>query len=353
MAKPHEVPDLDPDHVSVDLGYQVSDLPEPHAARRREILTAHPEIRSLFGPDPRQAWITVAVVAGQLVLAGLLASARAQCWVVMGLAYLIGAVANHWGGVVIHEASHNLACRGGEVRNRLVAMLANLPILVPAANSFRRYHLDHHRYLGVEHLDNDLPMAFEIRWVGTSWWRKVVWYALFSFFAVFSRGFFRRPDRWEVAGVLVQGVVTAGLFATFGWTAVFYLGLSTLFGFGLHPIAAHWVHEHYVFEPGQETYSYYGPLNRLTFNMGYHVEHHDFPGVAGSRLPELNAIAREYYASLHHHDSWGGLLWRFFVDRGLGHHSRVVRRYRTWRDGRHRPDPAGSLARACDAGPPA
>ena len=59
-----------------------------------------------------------------------------------------------------------------------------------------------------------------------------------------------------------------------------------------------------MFREGQETYSYYGPLNKLSFNMGYHNEHHDFPQVPWSRLPAVRAAAPEFYDHLYHHRSW-------------------------------------------------
>jgi sphingolipid 4-desaturase/C4-monooxygenase len=105
-----------------------------------------------------------------------------------------------------------------------------------------------------------------------------------------------------------------------------YLPLSALIVMGLHPIAGHYISEHYVTHPPQETYSYYGPMNLVAFNVGYHNEHHDFPYIAGSRLPALRALASEYYDNLACHHSWTKTLWDYITRDDLSATSRIKRK---------------------------
>ena len=103
---------------------------------------------------------------------------------------------------------------------------------------------------------------------------------------------------------------------------------SFLFSIGLHPLGARWIQEHYLTSAPQETYSYYGKLNIVALNVGYHNEHHDLPSVPWNKLPHMKAMAPEWYDSLASHTSWAALLWRFLTDRDLSLFSRMLRRNR-------------------------
>jgi sphingolipid delta-4 desaturase len=121
--------------------------------------------------------------------------------------------------------------------------------------------------------------------------------------------------------------------------SLYYLIFSSFLAGSLHPCAGHFIAEHYVFEkqpaaardpltntPIPETFSYYGPLNFFTYNVGLHNEHHDFPAVPWTRLPALNEIAKEFYAELPRHESWVNVIWQFIWDKEVGMTCRVKRK---------------------------
>src|SRR5712664_2710815 len=157
--------------------FDVVTFDEPHLERTRALLRAHPEVRALFGPVPATAWFVVGIVGLQIVAAILLRTV--PWWGVLLAAYLFGAFADHALWTLIHDCTHILVFRRSR-NNAMLQILANLPIVFPAAISFRKYHLLHHRFQGDLELDADLASPTEARLVGNSAWRKALW--LLTFF---------------------------------------------------------------------------------------------------------------------------------------------------------------------------
>jgi sphingolipid delta-4 desaturase len=280
----------------------------PHVRRRRQLLAEHPQIARLFGPDRRIAYLGLGAMVAQLATAATLqrcAQAGAVIgawWAVLLVAISVGAVLSHVSAMVMHEATHNL-CARSTVVNRVVAIAVCLALPLPAAMPFRRFHLAHHRHFHDPAWDPDLPSAFELRWLSRTRLGRIGLLVSQPVFGLVARGHQRGPDRWEVAGFLVQLAANATVWLALGPTAFLYLLVCNYCVIGLHPIASHFYGEHDIWSATQATHSYYGWLNRLTLNVGYHYEHHDFPAVPGTRLPALHRIARAHYDGLEAHRS--------------------------------------------------
>ena len=119
---------------------------EPHFQRRKDILKDHPEVRQLFGTDTSLKYKTVALIAIQLAIPFFILDLH---WALQGLIiFFIGATISHALFLTIHEITHDLAFKN-KVANNILAIFANIPIVLPYAMAFKIYHAEHHWFVGI------------------------------------------------------------------------------------------------------------------------------------------------------------------------------------------------------------
>lgn len=144
------------------------------------IMKAHPEVTKLMGYEPLTKYVVLAVVSLQLYLAVYLRHTHPLSFSFLFLAYAVGGTANQNLFLAIHEITHNLAFKGIRA-NKALAVFANLPIAVPYCAAFKvcdtcvranmhsqycgrmqKYHIEHHKHIGEDGVDTDLPTNFEL-----------------------------------------------------------------------------------------------------------------------------------------------------------------------------------------------
>ncbi|KAJ2322827.1 sphingolipid delta-4 desaturase, partial [Coemansia sp. RSA 2702] len=312
------------------------DFEEPHLKRKKAILAKHPEVRDLYGNEPLTAVIGAIATAVQLMTAYKVGCVWTGLhWsVVVAIAYLVGGTISALYGVIIHEAGHNLVFKR-PLFNRLTGLMVNVPMAVPISQSFRRYHLEHHQFQGVEGKDPDLPLDAEVQYIHNNPFLKTLWVFCYSaMYVLRGMAMKKTPQRWEVINLVFIVCADILIARYMSIRSLAYLGLSVFFGYGMHPGAAHFIQEHYIFRDGQETYSYYGTGNIFYLNIGLHNEHHDFPQIPWTRIYKLRRIATEFYDPLYAHTSWIGVIFLFITSPMQGPQARLVRMYKAHLSGR-------------------
>src|SRR5690242_4503504 len=241
------------------------------------------QVTKLCGPEPLTKWVVLLVVSIQIACAYLLRDTPFLSWPFFLTAYVVGATANQNLFLAIHEISHNLAFRS-PLANRVIAVFANLPIGIPYSASFRPYHLTHHKSLGVNGLDTDLPTTFEAWFLDSVAGKAFFCTCQILFYALRPMFIYNLPlTKIHLFNIVVQLAFDYALVRFASGKALAYLILSSFLAGSLHPCAGHFIAEHYVFEkpekdasnpankiPIPETYSYYGVLNFFTYNVGLH-----------------------------------------------------------------------------------
>jgi sphingolipid 4-desaturase/C4-monooxygenase len=291
-----------------------------HKRRQRAILTEHPRVKKLYGNDRRTQYFAYAVIALQVGLAWWVRGSFARA---VALGCTFGPFVDAAALCFIHEATHMLVF-ATPMYNRLIGIVTNCIMIMPISEIFKQHHSAHHKNLGDDSYDVDVPTAFEVRLVGNSPLRKALWLTC-NMLILPVRSLARLgavTDRYLIANWVA--CVAFGL-ASFAYSrATFlYLLLSMVNSQGLHPANTRQVQEH-MFDgddatraPAElraPTYSYYGIQNMVQLNVGWHLEHHDFPFIPWTRLPALHAMAGEkWYPRRRAHKSRGVLSMVNFV----------------------------------------
>lgn len=297
-----------------------------HKYRRQEILKLYPNIKKLYGPEWKSKWLSLFLLFIPQIFISLNIHKLSSINYLL-VTYFIGATITQALFLAIHELSHNLFFR--EVKyNKLYSIFLNLPIGIPFSISFRDYHIEHHKNLGIYGLDTDLPSKLESKFVNgrfqkTIWLSlQIIWYA--------CRPIFMKQYNLTVyhsLNIVIQLLFDIIIYKLYGSNPIIYFLLCNIIAGGLHPCAYHFISEHYILDNKneQETYSYYGNLNYLTFNVGYHNEHHDFPFIPWSRLPILTRMLPDIYKSLIKYDSWYSIFCKFIKDDKVNLNSRKMK----------------------------
>lgn len=288
--------------------FHIVSTPEPHASQRAQMLKKYPKIAQLQGPEPLSKYLCLALIVGQLWLSVVVPHMSSWPGRIL-VTYGLGATLTQALFLAIHELSHNLFFHTPRW-NRWFAMVANLPLCVPFALAFREHHMRHHAAQGTWGKDADLPTQWEARWLlAPHWTTRLIWLSL-QIVAYAVRPLVTDPlavplSRELVVSWAVQAAANWVWYRIFGWDSLVYLSVCVVLAGGLHPCAGHFVAEHYdVHHTQKETFSYYGPLNWVAWNVGYHNEHHDFPRIPWSRLPRLTRLAHGHYGALPTCPSW-------------------------------------------------
>ncbi len=296
----------------------------------RELLRRHPQARALVGPDWRSALAIPVLLALHWGMAWAV-SGTGVLWTFMA-AFFFGQLVLHSAGGLLHDTAHRLVFRAAGPK---LAFDLSLELVLASFGrqlTYQHEHVtSHHRYMGeyerdYEHEDVCALLArrdYTARHPGR---QRAVTLAIlvlhllpFGFLVsdwvvpwFYERATGRRardlqrripatrPRQWEKAlFITVSLAVNAGLFFVLDFWAWLYhnWALSIFLGkFGVTNLGQS-LSEHVGDDLQVPTRSYYGWMNTILFNTGYHNEHHTLASVPWSRLPALRRLAPELFTA--------------------------------------------------------
>ena len=108
--------------------------------------------------------------------------------------------------------------------------------------------MEHHKEQGTDGADTDIPTAAEARFFKGRF-LKAIWVTMQIMFYAFRPMIVKQfpPTKALCVNWVVQGTFDYFVYTNFGMTPFYYFAVSALFAGSIHPVAGHFISEHYVF----------------------------------------------------------------------------------------------------------
>jgi sphingolipid delta-4 desaturase len=118
-----------------------------HLEMRREILQAHPEVRRLFGAEPRGVAAAVLILAIHWTI--VWGMAHTNIAVVFLAALFVGQITIHAAGALVHESAHRLVVRQPQGKLAFDLLIEVITTSFARQLTYQHEHVtSHHRHLG-------------------------------------------------------------------------------------------------------------------------------------------------------------------------------------------------------------
>ena len=277
------------------------------------------EVRALQRIEPAKA--LAAIAAEWLMMAGAMALSSTFWHPTLYLAVLVFIGARQHALLIIgHDASHYTLLPDRRWNDWIADLLLFWPMFA-AVDTYRLFHRDHHRYLATERDGNRvLWRTHDAAGAQTREWtypktvtglvltllRKLLFlrgalWVLRGFLAPLVKGSYRRHSWWYVVARISYFGVIAALLTRFGvWREFLLYWLAPYCSWHIMIEYVRLICEHSAIASATPPYH----LTRTVLprlwerwlivprNVGYHHEHHWYPGVPFYNLPRLHALLR-------------------------------------------------------------
>ena len=249
---------------------------------------------------------------------GVILSTAFLCWqyfnpVTYALAILIIGARMHGLAILMHDATHYRFLKNRKWNDLLTNLFINYPLFT-SIEQYRQNHLRHHRHLNTEH-DPDWVSKFGKKEFTFPKTKSEFLLTIFSYFvlyqgirdAIWFLKRFRAPENQvkKDKSAVIRKIYTLTLLAvlTFAGLWPYYLlfwivpYLSTFFMFQyIRSVAEHYGELSYDHLLSSTRSVKTNALERFLIaphQVGYHLEHHLYPGVPFYNLPQLHRLLME------------------------------------------------------------